>query len=43
LISRHIRYGKSPEAAREWALGSDENNALLIERGRSRADYIVSV
>ncbi len=43
LISRHIRYGKSPEAAREWALGSDETNAALIERGRSRADYIVTV
>jgi pantothenate kinase len=41
LISRHIRYGKSPEAAREWALGSDEINAQLIERGRTRADYIV--
>ena len=41
LISRHIHYGKSPEAAREWALGSDENNAQLIEGGRTRADYIV--
>jgi pantothenate kinase len=41
LISRHIHYGKSPEAAREWALGSDEINAQLIEGGRARADYIV--
>lgn len=41
LISRHIRYGKSPEAAREWALGSDEINAQLVEGGRTRADYIV--
>jgi pantothenate kinase len=41
LISRHIHYGKSPEAAREWALGSDEINAQLIEGGRTRADYIV--
>lgn len=41
LISRHIRYGKSPEAAREWALGSDEINAQLIEGARTRADYIV--
>ena len=41
LISRHIRYGKTPEAAREWALGSDETNAQLIEGGRARADYIV--
>ncbi len=27
LIERHVRYGKSPEAAREWAMGTDESNA----------------
>ena len=32
LISRHIAYGKDPEAAKAWAKGTDEVNAKLIER-----------
>jgi pantothenate kinase len=43
LISRHIAYGKEPEAAKAWAKGTDEVNAKLIERGRGRADYIVAI
>jgi pantothenate kinase len=43
LISRHIAYGKDPEAAKAWAKGTDEVNAKLIERGRSRADYVVAI
>ncbi len=39
LIERHVRFGKTPEAARVWALGPDEANARLIERGAARADY----
>jgi len=42
LISRHIAYGKEPEAAKAWAKGTDEANAQLIERGRNRADFVVS-
>jgi pantothenate kinase len=38
LIERHIRYGKTLDAAREWALGPDEANARLVERGAPRAD-----
>ena len=41
LIERHIRYGKSPEAAREWAMGTDESNARFIERTRGRATDII--
>ncbi len=42
LISRHEAYGKSPEDARAWALGSDERNAILIEATKVRADLVVS-
>ncbi|RNE67454.1 nucleoside/nucleotide kinase family protein [Cryobacterium tepidiphilum] len=30
LIERHERFGKTPEAARAWALGPDQANARLI-------------
>ena len=43
LISRHIAYGKDPEAAKAWAKGTDEVNAKLIERGRTRAEYVVAI
>jgi pantothenate kinase len=43
LISRHIAYGKDPEAAKVWAKGTDEVNAKLIERGRNRADFVVAI
>jgi len=43
LISRHIAYGKEPEAAKAWAKGTDEANAQLIERGRTRADFVVRI
>ncbi len=42
LISRHIAFGKDPEAAKAWAKGSDEENAKLIEKGSHRADFIVT-
>ena len=38
LIARHIRFGKSPEAARDWALGPDERNAELIQATAARAN-----
>jgi pantothenate kinase len=41
LVSRHIKYGKSPEAAHEWANGPDQRNADLIEATRMKADAIV--
>lgn len=41
LVRRHEAYGKSPEEAKFWALGSDECNAQLIESTASRADRIV--
>lgn len=41
LVRRHEAYGKSPEDAEFWALGSDERNAQLIESTAGRADRIV--
>ena len=42
LIERHIRYGRSPEAARERATtGSDARNAELVLASRDRADVIL--
>ena len=40
LINRHIKFGKSPDDARDWSLGSDERNADIIRASASRADSI---
>jgi pantothenate kinase len=41
LVDRHVRYGKSLQAAREWVEDSDELNAALVVATRDRADVIV--
>ncbi|MDY7083834.1 MAG: nucleoside/nucleotide kinase family protein [Actinomycetota bacterium] len=41
LIDRHVRFGKDETTAVEWATGTDERNAVLIEAARERADLIV--
>jgi pantothenate kinase len=38
LVARHVRFGRTPEAAREWVLRSDEANARLVAAGRGSAD-----
>ncbi|MFF0469918.1 nucleoside/nucleotide kinase family protein [Micromonospora zamorensis] len=43
LTARHEAYGRSPEQAREWALGSDEANAALITPTAERADLVVRI
>lgn len=43
LIARHERFGKPPAAAREWALGPDEDNARLVAATRDRAEIVVSL
>lgn len=43
LIARHIAYGKEPQAARDWALGTDERNAQLINATAERADLVVRI
>lgn len=42
LVARHVRFGKSPESAREWVLRSDEANARLVEASRHHADLVVT-
>jgi pantothenate kinase len=42
LVARHVEFGKTPEAAREWVVRSDEANARLIERGKALADVVVT-
>jgi pantothenate kinase len=42
LIARHVRFGKTLDAAREWANGTDQRNAELIEASRHRADLIIA-
>lgn len=37
LIARHIRYGKTLEAAENWSRGSDESNARFIDLTAHRA------
>ena len=41
LIERHIRFGKSPDDARAWALGPDETNARVIHASAARADDVI--
>ncbi len=38
LVARHIAFGKEPDAARAWALGTDQRNAVLIAATQGRAD-----
>jgi len=41
LIERHVRFGKTPEAARAWALGPDEANARVVRESAHRADHVI--
>lgn len=42
LVERHMRHGRSREAATAWARDVDGANAVLIEATRSRADLVVA-
>jgi pantothenate kinase len=43
LVQRHVRHGKSPEAARAWVERVDEPNARLLEASAQRADRILDL
>ena len=40
LTQRHVRFGRSPDAAAAWVAGTDEPNARLIEASRARASFV---
>lgn len=41
LVARHVRFGKTPDAAAAWVDVVDEPNARLVARGRAAADLLV--
>ena len=41
LVARHVKYGRSAEAAHAWAHGTDEHNAELVEITRAKADVLI--
>ncbi|WP_223884229.1 nucleoside/nucleotide kinase family protein [Micromonospora craniellae] len=41
LVARHVAFGKTPDAARAWAQGSDQANAAVIAESRRAADLLV--
>lgn len=41
LVARHVRFGKSPDAAAAWAETVDEPNARLIDGTKDRADLVI--
>ena len=43
LIARHVRFGKTPEEARDWVARVDEANARLVEAAASRADVVLEL
>jgi pantothenate kinase len=43
LIARHVAFGKAPDFAREWTLGTDQRNADLIAGTLERADLVVEL
>lgn len=43
LIDRHMAHGKDEYEARQWALGSDEQNAKIIQATAEKADRTIRI
>jgi pantothenate kinase len=43
LVERHVRFGKSPEAARAWVDRVDGPNGVRIEAAAARADVVLDL
>ena len=41
LVARHVRHGRTPQAAERWVAASDDRNAALVDATRDRADLVV--
>ncbi len=42
LLERHMRYGRSREAALQWIEHTDEPNAQRVQRSSHRADWVIA-
>lgn len=42
LVDRHVKFGRTPENAKQWIQDVDEVNAVLIEATAKNADVLVS-
>ena len=43
LVERHVRHGRSADAAERWVSASDDPNAALVDATRARADLVVTL
>jgi len=43
LVKRHEFYGKDKESALNWATGTDEINAKIVESTAARADVVINI
>lgn len=43
LMARHVRHGRTPQAAERWVAASDDRNAALVDATRDRADLVVQL
>lgn len=43
LLARHVRFGKSPQAARVWMEHTDRPNAELVNATMHRADLVIDL
>lgn len=41
LVARHIKFGKSPDAAQAWVTGADQPNAELVSTTATAADVVI--
>jgi pantothenate kinase len=42
LVARHIEFGKSAQAARDWVARTDQRNAELVEATAGSADRVIA-
>jgi pantothenate kinase len=42
LLARHMHFGRSEQAARDWIRDTDEPNAVRIAATQYRADWVLS-
>ena len=43
LVARHVRFGKTPDEARDWVARVDQPNAVLVEAAAERADLVLDL